>query len=157
MQAVEAIQLLILEADKRVAFRKGFDPASVEEGGEKHEWLNQTTLAIAVAQAMLNTAIPVARFRAFVEVDDEQPKRTAAERDRAIFAEFTICGTTINSIRSGLIGLAQVQTNCRVLVFEQRATGADMVSAFQGTTKTQPYRTWLKSLSGLEAPTQSVN
>lgn len=152
MQAVEALQTLILETDKRVAFRREVDPASIEEGGEKHEWYEHTTLAVAVAQAMLNTAIPVARFRAFVEVDDEQPKRTAAERERAIFAEFTICGTTINSIRSGLIGLSQVKTNCRVLIFEQRATGADMVTAFQGTSKTQQYRDFLKSLSGLEAP-----
>jgi hypothetical protein len=151
MQAAEALQLMILEMDKSIAAANESEvPVDTDE-------LERKNLAIGVSQAMLNSMIPVARFRAFVEVDEEQPKRTKGEQARAIHDEFTVCAVYAMGIVSGLIGLSQVPTNVRVLVFEQRATGADVVSGFQGTTKSQKWRIWLKELPSLEAASTAVN
>lgn len=151
MQAAEAIQLLILSMDQRHK-DLGEPQEDVEQDDRERE-----KLAIAVSQAMLNSMVPVARFRAFVEIDVEQPKRSAHQRDVAVYHEFTISGLTMGAIRSGLIGLGAVPTNCRVLVFEQRATGADVLCGFQGQTKTQKFRNFLKELDGYEAPSTVVN
>ena len=149
MQAAEAIQCLIHDSDQL--------RAQTERTEQNDDWFHRSELSVAVAQAMLNSMIPVARFRAFVEVDPIQPKRTAHQDKTAICYEFTICGINIEAIRGGLLGLLNAPTNCRVLVFEQRATGADVVSGFQGETKTQKYRNFLHELSALEAPSVAVN
>lgn len=146
MQAVEALQRLIALADQ-------YAPrvASEEATPEVRDGIEQNLIAIAIAQAMLNTALPVARFRAFVEIDDKQPKRTAYQASVAPKHEFTICAVDMDGILSGLIGVTSVPTNVKVSLFEQRATGADMLSGYQGQTKTGNYKRFLEGLKALEA------
>jgi len=151
MQPVEAINRLIAESDsRRNAFQEKSPDSEEWTDGDK-AWIEELGVALAVCQAMLNTAIPVSRFRCFVEVDEEQPPRKGADPEE-IRQEFTVCGVTIGSVMGGLVGLQRLKTNVRITLWEQRSTGADMISGYQGATKTLQYRNWLKSLPELEAP-----
>lgn len=116
-------------------------PSSHQPRTEEEQERDQ--LAISICQAMLNTAIPVARFRAHVSLDDGP--------------EYTICATSIPSLQSGLESLLIRPQQGQVTVWEQRAQGADMLSGYQGFTKSKQYRLWLKSLHEHEAPSTAVN
>lgn len=141
MQAIEAMQRLIVLSDELLSLPITQRPLNqVKEDDE---------VAIAIIQAMLNTAMPVARYRAFVEVDRDQPKRTKFQDSIAPRDEYTVCGVTMDNIIAGLIGISQVPTNVKVSVFEQRADGADMISGYQGQTKGKA--DWTRFLSGLKA------
>ena len=141
MQAPEALQRLISIADQRN------DGASVDPNGESEK---EAEVAIAVCQAMLNAMIPVARYRAFVEIDQEQPKRTKEQDKRAVHHEFVISTVPMEGLIAGLVGITNIPTNCKITVFEQEAHGAKMISGYQGQSKCQQYRVWLDSLRALE-------
>lgn len=117
------------------------------------DWKEQEELQVAsaVCQAMLNTMLPIARFRAHVEIDAGQAKRTPGKAKLAATSEFTACSVTMDGIRSSLTALSSVETNVRISIWEQRANGADMLSGFQGKTKTQQFRIFMEGLNALEA------
>lgn len=139
MSPVEGINQLIAVADR-------FDSIMADaQSAEELKFHEDTKLAVAISQAMLNAALPVARFRCFVSVDRDSKKKGPI-RD-----EFTISATNISAILGGLIGISQYQTDVHVTLWEQRATGADMISGYQGPTKVQRYRKWLESLPSHEA------
>lgn len=151
MQAVEALTRLLAIADihlKEERYRRA--GSELEEGGPEMDEMDRREIAVSICHAMLNTAIPVARFRAFVEVDDVQPKRSKMQEERAVLHEFTICAVDMDGIMSGLIGVTAVPTNVRLTIWEQRADGADMISGYQGQTKTMKYRQFLQGLKALE-------
>lgn len=140
MQAVEALTRLIAMADLTVSNAGAcIDP---EDGSGEAENLKQDQLAISICQAMLNTAIPVARFRAHVQIEENAAKVPQGE--------FTVCAVNMVSIRAGLEVLMRHPLNIMVSVWEQRETGADMISAYQGLTKVQNFRIWVKGLDALE-------
>lgn len=141
MQAVEAMQRLIAMSDELLGLHPAQRPANEDK--------EQDEVAIAIIQAMLNTALPVARYRAFVEVDREQPKRSKFQDSVAPRDEYTVCGVTMDNILAGLVGITHVPTNVKVSVFEQRADGADMISGYQGQTKGKSE--WARFLNGLKA------
>src|SRR3546814_11614036 len=64
--------------------------------------------------------------------------------------EFTVCAVDMDGIMSGLLGVTAIPTNVRVTIWEQRADGADMISGYQGQTKTMKYRQFLQGLKALE-------
>lgn len=145
MQAVEALTILIRAGDEKAAALRNAeqDPVISEEQSE------ELSIATAICQAMLNTALPVAKYRAFIEVEDEQPKRSKFQQSIAVSHEFTVCSVNMAGIISGLKGVTQVPTNVKVTVWEQRANGADMISGYQGQTKGKP--DWVRFLNGLLA------
>lgn len=158
MQGVEALTLMIRSTDDQAALLKGqFDlmsPDGQSMDAEAHDYKGRSenlSLAAAVGQAIMNTALPIARYRAFVEIDKDQPKRTKLQDDRAVHEEFTVCAINMSGILSGLMGVTWVPTNVKVTVWEQRQTGADMISGYQGTTRTGEYRSFLKGLVALES------
>lgn len=141
MQALEAMTHLIKAADEVASARRHraelndtFEITDAEREEARKE-AEDISVAAAICQAMLNTALPVARYRAFVEVDRDQPKRSKFQESVAPRDEFTICGVTMDNIIAGLIGIHHVPTNVKVTVFEQRADGADMMCGYQGQTK----------------------
>lgn len=151
MQAVEALTRLITLADiHQMSDREDIAANSSFMDAESIEKFNDDETAIAICQAMLNTAIPVARYRAFIEVEAQQPKRSKFQESVAVQNEFTICSVDMSGIISGLWGVTHIPTNCKITVWEQRQTGADMISGYQGQTKTSNYRTFLKGLPELE-------
>ena len=135
MQAVEALTRLI-------------DIADAMADAEDAEKAEQDQLAISICQAMLNTALPVARFRCFVQV----------ESGKHLGREYTLCGVKIEDIVAGLTPLSRAGTKVYVTLWEQRATGADMIEGYQGMSTRKPGSTnnpfigFLKSLSKYSEP-----
>ena len=139
MQAVEAMQHLLTLGDAMTA-----PPA---EGTERvrprtEEEQERDSLAIAVIQAMLNTALPVARFRAFVQIDNIPGSQEGQE--------FTVCAVSASDLQSGLRHLGvKKPIDLQASLWEQRVDGAEMLSGYQGPTGPR-YRKWLDSLSSFE-------
>lgn len=148
MLALEAMTFLIAETDKRMAITRQMAEIA-EQTTEEREWCEQIEVAVSISTAMLNTALPIARYRAFVGVDAEG-------KGKKIQNEYTICSPTIAGILAGLIGLLEHRTDVHVTLWEQRPEGADMLSGYQGPSKVARYKSWLSSLPGLEvkAPVQ---
>jgi hypothetical protein len=152
MQVKEALTRVIDIADRRQAR----DRATIEGADTStlnQEWLMQfeaNEVAISICQAMLNTAMPIAKYRAFIEIETDQPKRTKYQDSVAAKHEWLIASVNIEGILSGLMSVTHVNTNVRVSLFEQRATGADMLTAYQGESKSASYRAFLKSLPALD-------
>lgn len=140
MQASEALTLLIDSADKEL----GRNSSIRTETPELSEHEEQLQIAVAIGQNMLNMMIPVARFRAHVTVE------SLGSQSRLGLGDFTVCGVDISSIKNGLIGLSMEQVNVHATLWEQRATGADMLNGYQGLTKTLGFRNWVKSLDAFE-------
>ncbi len=146
MQAAEALTRLIEVADHRV---KVIQDAFSEQTGELPDVateLDDLLTAIAVSQAMLNSIIPVARYRISVEVSYPAKRPDG----KGIKIEYTVCALTIDEIVASLIGLSRETADVSVHLWEQRKTGADMISGYQGKCKVARYRSWLMSLAALE-------
>ncbi len=141
MQGSEALTRLIAIADR---FHETMQDAQSKEERDQFE---QGQLAVSVAQAMLNTALPIARFRCHVTIDKVKEGSKIAPGD-----DFTVCGTSVKAIKNGLVGLAMEAIEVHASLWEQRPTGADMISGYQGSTKTMQYRLWLKEIEAWNAP-----
>lgn len=150
MQAVEAMTRLLAIADR---FEGTMADAQSEAEVEQYE---QGKIAVAIVQAMLNTALPVAQYRMFVEIDEVQPKRKAYHNTIAAYKEHTICSPSMDGIISGLTGFSWVNHKVRMSLFEQKATGADMLFGFDGTTGSQQYRDFIKQLRIVAAATNET-
>lgn len=142
MQAVEAMTLLISLGEQELALNSTRGTQEVQQS--EHE--QQLELAVAVTQAMLNAMVPVARFRVFVRIEGGNPKTE-------IGSEYTICCTDIKSVKSSIRGLARERKDVYVVLWEQRATGADMLSGYQGNTtesmrpgREKRFTNWLNAL-----------
>lgn len=116
MQPVEAITRLLAIADNR------HDGRSVDPDDE-NEKLDE--LAVGIIQAMLNTALPVARFRLFVRME-------SGPNDGC---EFTVCATKIEEIVAAVMPLTLRPVKVYVSLWEQRPTGADMLAGYQGMSR----------------------
>lgn len=122
MQATEALTRIIEIADKSILAIKAQTP----EPELQEHIIGESETAVAICQAMLNTALPVTRFRCFVRIESGKAKGR----------EYTLCGVRIEDIVAALYPLTSKKTDVYVLLFEQRATGADALDGYQGTTKT---------------------
>jgi len=141
MQPVEALTRLIQVTDLSIAEAKS--QINMEDSIVASE-IEQNEVAVAIGQAMLNTAIPVARFRAHVTIDNIGPSSKLG------LGDFTVCGVSIPAIKNGLIGLSHEGVEVHVSLWEQKASGADMLSGYQGHSKSRNYRLWLASIDELE-------
>lgn len=122
MQPIEALTRVIAMADY---FKH-------EEGGHPDpDRQAQDDLAVSICQAMLNTAIPVARFRCFIRIESGKYEGT----------EFTVCSSKIEDIQASLDSIRRypMVRSLYVSLWEQRATGADMLVAFQGKSRTKTH------------------
>lgn len=141
MQPVEALTRLIQVTDLSIAEAKS--QINTEDSIIASE-IEQNEVAVAIGQAMLNTALPVARFRAHVTIDKIGPSSKLG------LGDFTVCGVSIPSIKNGLIGLSHEGVEVHVSLWEQKATGADMLSGYQGHSKSRNFRLWLADIDALE-------
>ena len=141
MQPVEALTRLIQVTDLSIAEAKS--QINMEDSLVASE-IEQNEVAVAIGQAMLNTALPVARFRAHVTIDKIGPSSKLG------LGDFTVCGVSIPSIKNGLIGLSHEGVEVHVSLWEQKATGADMLSGYQGHSKSRNFRLWLADIDSFE-------
>jgi hypothetical protein len=142
MNAPEALQLLIHHMD-RMWIHSDYRVSLSEEEQE------QIKLATAICVAMLNTALPVSKYRAYVEVIGQHGAKKPITQGK-VEAEYTACAVNMAGIRSGLVGLLREDLEVRVLVFEQKAGSADVVTGYHGFTKNQKFRLWFKELAALD-------
>ncbi len=140
MNALEAMTRLIEHGNDTLRLNSTFG-SDTPELSESEESLN---LATSVMQAVMNTVIPIARFRAHVTIDKPGPST------KMVMGDFTLCGPSINCIRNGLLGLGHEGCEVHVTLWEQKPLGADMLSGYQGHSKSQQFRTWLKQIDHLE-------
>lgn len=148
MQAVEALTRLLAMADESIK-SSCIDPESLDQDDPSLQRFQEDQIAIAVIQAMLNTALPVARFRCFVRIESGKAKGR----------EYTLCAVRIEDIVAALHPLGSRKTDVYILLFEQRATGADALDGYQGSTgkgfKASP--SFLAYLEGLRKYAELAN
>jgi hypothetical protein len=150
MSPLEAMRRLIQVGRGYVTHHMGAElGGGLDEEEEAFEAL--VTEACDITTLMLDTALPIARWRCHVEVDAESKVRGK------IKDEFTICAVSIHGILGGLMGLSRIKTNVRLTLWEQRKTSAEMLSGYQGASKSSRYRDWLDSLLIYDAPQPPVN
>lgn len=137
MRAVEALERLLASADREINSRL----IQQEVGSDLPQELQDDMAAQAICQAMVNTAIPIARFRVHAEVKSPDARKTKVGE-----CDFTVCGTTIQSVKAGIIALLKEDAQLYVTLWEQSAAGAEMLSGFQGASWSQPFRNWIKQL-----------
>lgn len=120
MQAVEGLTILIGLADETLKLNStyGTDAPVFSPSEERLQ------LATSICQAMLHTALPVAKYRVFVKIE------SGRENGR----EYTICATSIEDIVAALYPLSRMRRQVYVTLWEQRATGADMLEGYQGSS-----------------------
>lgn len=140
MQAAEVLTRVIAMSDELLSLHPSQRPENADVDKESHP----DYVAVAVCQAMLNTAIPVARFRAHVSIEG------VTGNTKLGLSEFTVSAVNIDGIKSGLVGLSMEGLAVYASLWEQRATGADMLSGYQGNTKTKGFREWLKQIDQFE-------
>lgn len=153
MNGMEALTRLIYLSDCEIARKKAI--INEDQVPSLDRDIEQDELSVAVGTAILNNGLPIARFRIHVTVDTIQPAKRGREQVD-IREEFTVCGVSVQAVRQGILALTTVDAAVQVSLWEQRATGADMVSAFQGRTKTIHYRSWLKQILAFNAPQQKT-
>ncbi len=128
MQPTEALQSILAAAEKRALVA----PTQTER--------DDLAQAHQLCKSFLDTAVPLARFRCYVTIESVGPK------SRLGLGDFTICGTSIPAIKNGLTGLRMEKVSARILLWELQQEKADMISGYQGDTKTLPYRNWLADI-----------
>lgn len=131
MQAVEALERLISEADAQLSL----NTSRFTDAPELSDHEKSLETAASICQAMLNTALPIARFRAHVSIEEGDVK-----------SEFTICAVTIAGVKASLSGLKRSALTIVTHLWEQKPGNAEMLSGYQGSSKAPNFRLWLSSI-----------
>src|ERR1041384_3892988 len=121
MTSLEAINMLIHVADTHMSLSRQMSELA-EMTPEQREKIEDIEVAISVVQAVLNTALPIAKWRCFVQVEHKSKARGRV-RD-----EFTVCAPNIHGILGGIIALQDHRINVHVTLWEQKPMGAEMIS-----------------------------
>lgn len=124
MRAIEALERLISIGRDR------HDGKSMSDIPEEE----QNEVAISICQAMVNTAIPIARFRVHVVIED------VGKKSKFDVSDYTICSANTNGLKAALYSLWSEDLTVDVSLWEQRPTGADMLAGYRGKTKDQKFR-----------------
>lgn len=134
MNALEALSRLIAMGDELTGLHPDHRPANADNADD--------LTAIAACQAILNTALPIARFRLHVELFGSK-------------TDFTVSAVTIRALRGTLMNLRNGDKNQEVqaTLWEQRQTGAEMLSGFRGFTRAANYKLWLKQIEDYQHAT----
>lgn len=134
MNALEALTRLIEAASSYI----------VEEGGPGDpDMKKELETAAAVCQAMLNTAIPVARFRMHVSLPETVP-------------DFTVSSPSSKALVDVLRLIREKKKNqlIRASLWEQHANRAEMLHGFEGNTRADGFRYWIEQVKVSEHGTQ---
>lgn len=132
---MEPIQAFMLVTEIANNFAEGF---RLDEREELER--NRAREAVEIMDRIKNSALPVARFDCMVSVEKIGPKSKVG------LGDFTICGTTISGIKNGLIGLSMEPLTVYVRLWERIKEGSEMLTGYQGETKTLKFRNFIGSL-----------
>jgi len=146
MNSLEALSRVLAHAEGNLQIMRDrvVDPDySGDLSPEFHKTREDLEVAVAVCQAIMNTALPIARFRAHVEI-------TPVVGEKGHRREFTVCAVDIPGIQAGLVGVRGYTGNVLATLWEQKQGGADMLSGHHGYCKGPLFSRWVKSLSELQ-------
>lgn len=140
MQASQALQRVLSAAHQvmgEIAVldgETGTPPeAQAEQALDQEAW--------ELCNKILTVAVPLARFRCFVTIEKVGPKTKLG------LGDFTVSGLDISAIKNGLVGLSMEPLSVYVQLWEHREEGKfDMLSGYQGQTKTLGFRSWLRDI-----------
>lgn len=113
------------------------------EGKELSEYEAQLQTAVAVCQAILNTAIPIARFRMHIALHESMPDFTVSSPSTKAFIEIL---QLIREKRKNQLITASL--------WEQYATGAEMLHGFEGNTRADGFKHWIQQVKASEYGSQ---
>jgi hypothetical protein len=128
------------------------DVGPPENDQEKTEFAHDEE-AITLCEQILTVAVPIARFRCYVTVEQVSPKAKIG------LGDYAISGIDIPAIKNGLIGLSMEFCNVYIQLWEHREEGKfDMLCGYQGQTKNLGFRNWLKDIDrhNQERPTNVI-
>lgn len=145
MRAIEALERLLASADREINMRL----LQQGVGADLPDELQRDMTAQSICQAMVNTAIPIARFRIHAEVSSPDAKKTKVGE-----CDFTVCANSIQSVKAGVVALLKEDAQVYVTLWEQSAAGAEMLSGYQGASWSQGFRAWIKQLDHFEPTIQ---
>lgn len=134
MNALEAMTRLIEAASHYIT----------EEGGPADpDMKKDLETAAAVAQAMLNTAIPIARFRMHVSLPESMP-------------EFTVSSPSTKALVEVLQLIREKKKNQLITasLWEQHPQSAEMLHGFEGNTRADGFKYWIKQVKDSQDGTQ---
>lgn len=106
--------------------------------------------AIEKVELLLNTAVPIARFRMFVQVRSvggAPPKKHKPVMMEP--CEFTVCSPTIAGLKMALEGLRRRPCDVFVSLFEQKEQSADYLTGYDGPSRGGGLYLWSSKLEEL--------
>jgi hypothetical protein len=144
MQGVHAMQLLLDAGRKRLSMLGGDCDLPEQLSDEAKAEYEEMKEAVEQMELLLGAAIPMVRFRCYVSVEDPQKSKSLG------LGEYTVSSTNIPGIKNGLIGLSKEPVAVYAQLWILRPGGAEMLSGYQGPTKTLGFRNWLKAIDTYE-------
>lgn len=134
MNALEAMTRLI---------QLGIETLSLDSENMDPEYTESVETAVAVCQAMLNTAIPIARFRMHVSLPETVP-------------DFTVSSPSTKALIDVLQLIREKKKNqlIRASLWEQHANRAEMLHGFEGNTRADGFKYWIHQVKVSEYGTQ---
>ena len=136
MQPVDAFRRVIAAAQGAEDGRS-IDPSDPEHLKDRE--------AISICQALMYSALPMARFECMVTVEGIGPGSKLG------LGDYTACALTIAGVKNGLVGLSMEKVTVYVRLWERMQQGSEMLSGYQGDTKTLKFRNWLKDIDRWDA------
>lgn len=129
MQAIDAFTFVTDIAAQHIKSLSEQDPeaARIEE-------------AVSIMDRIKCAALPIARFDCMVSIEG------IGAKSKLGLGDYTICSTTISGIKNGLVGLSMEPLTVYIRLWERLAEGAEMLSGYQGETKTLKFRNFLADM-----------
>lgn len=144
MNSLEALTRLIEHAAVAVRDieRLKQDP-NFEVSLETWENIEALGTAASICQAVLNTALPIARFRMHVSMPESMP-------------DFTISSPSVKALIEVLQLIREKKKNQLITasLWEQYATGAEMLHGFEGNTRSDGFKHWIHQVKASEHGSQ---
>lgn len=150
MRAVEAMTRVI----ELSAYTMGLHQSQRPENDPESDEYKNDEAAVAIVTAMLNTAIPIARFRIHCEFVETAKKSSGIGN-----FDFTVCATSVPSLKASVKHLRREEGDVYISLWEQHPDRAEMLVGYQGPTQSQNFRNWLSQLDAFEwaLPTNMPN
>lgn len=101
--------------------------------------------AADVCEALLDQAIPLARFQCYVTVE------AIGKKSKLGLGDYTICALTIPGLKNALVGLSMEEVTVYIQLWERMQEGTEMLSGYQGKTKNLGFRNWLADIDRFNA------
>lgn len=138
MQATEALERVLARAENVGDY---LVPGDQEARDAQAKEFSLDDEAIAICRSFQNTAVPLSRFRCFVTIEK------IGQKSKLGLGDYVVTATAISGIKNGLVGLSMEKVTILARLWEHTEGGRfDMISGYQGDSKTLQFRNWLADI-----------